>query len=154
MCSHNLLFVPPKRSLFTAIVALALLPWLPARAAEPQPGLWEIHRTIEGGGTSTVRPTRTRCVTAAQVSQFAQMASHEVTVGPATCQNLDLHQTETGMTWTTQCPTLPVRIAASYVVDSPQHYIWTFRRDIIVAGHVLATSTVTIDGRRIGECPK
>jgi hypothetical protein len=139
---------------FACDIAVATLTFnfAPALAAEPQPGLWEIHQTVEPDGTA--RPTRTRCIDAEQASQFAELPSREATVGLATCKSVDLHKTDNGMTWTTQCPPLPLRIAASYLVDTPQHYTLRFRREMLVHGQVLASSTVTIEGRRIGECPK
>jgi hypothetical protein len=156
MCGYDELRAPPRRSLslIAASVPFALLTSFPARAADPQPGLWEIHKTIESRGASTARPTRTRCMTAEQVSQFAQLGSREFSVGQATCTSVYLSKTDGGVTWITQCPPLPLRIAASYTSDSPQHYVLTFRREIIVAGHVLASGGFTIEGKRIGECPK
>jgi hypothetical protein len=126
----------------------------PALAAEPQPGLWEIHKTYDSGGTSKKRPVKTWCMSAERAAHFSQLPSREVTVGPGVCKSFELSKTDNGTTWTTQCPSLPFRMAASYVGDTPQHYVWTFRREIIVAGQRLATSTVTIEGKRIGECPK
>lgn len=135
-------------------VAALALGFEPALAAEPQPGLWEIHKSFARGGTSTQRPVRTRCISAEQAGQFAQLPSREVKVGPAVCKSFAVDKTDNGTTWATLCPSLPFRFAASYVGDTPQHYIWMFRREIMLAGQPIATSTVTIEGRRIGECPK
>ena len=133
-------------------VATLTLNFAPTLAAEPQPGLWEIHKSFSG--TSTPRPVRTRCISAEQASHFAELPSREVRVGPALCKSFELDKTDNGTTWTTLCPSLPFRFAASYVGDTPQHYIWMFRREIMLAGQPIASSTVTIEGKRIGECPK
>lgn len=131
------------------------LGFAPALAVEPEPGLWEVQKSVARAGASELRPLRTRCISAEQASRLAQPPAPNVTaIGAATCKTFDLHKTNTGITWTTQCPSLAFRLIASYVGDTSQHYVWTFRRETVLVGQVLASSTVTIEGKRVGECPK
>ena len=127
----------------------------PASAAEaPEPGLWQTTSKSERAGVVRIRPTRTRCISPEQSRDFAARTTRDFNTSLASCQSVDLHKTENGMTWRLACTgALPVGGFATYAFDSPQHYVATIQSGVQFFG-MSVRSTLTIEGRRIGECPK
>jgi hypothetical protein len=138
---------------FAGIFCLALV-GVPAKAIDLQPGLWEISSKSERGGVVKVRPTKTRCITPEQAKEFASRAPYEKAGISESCKTADLKQTGNATSWRVQCTgKLPMETSVSYTFDTPQHYTAMFKTTVTLMG-TAASSTLTLEGRRIGECPK
>lgn len=136
----------------TAIVAMA---GLSAAAVDLQPGLWEISSRSERAGVVTQRPIRTKCITPVQAQTLSRRTflAGEFRLRGQTCKIVDLHQTDQDMTWRMECPGLfPMVQAGRYVVDSPQHYASELKSSVMLPGKTMS-ATLSVEGRRIGECP-
>jgi len=127
---------------------------VPAKAVELQPGLWEMTSKTERAGVVKARPTKTRCITPEQVKAFVDRAPYQKTGTDQSCKSADLKQAGDKMSWRIQCTgKLPMETNASYTFDNPQHDTALFRTTVTIMGKT-ASSTLTVEGRRIGECPK
>ena len=85
---------------------------------------------------------------------FGARLQRDLITATGTCQSIEPRKTDTGMSWSIQCaPEMPLRATASYAFDGAQHYVATVKSEPTFAGKTLA-STLTIEGRRIGERPK
>jgi Protein of unknown function (DUF3617) len=127
---------------------------MPVQAVELQPGLWEVTSKTARGGVVKVRPTKTRCITPEQVKEFVDRATYEKTSTDQSCKSADLKQAGDKMSWRIQCTgKLPMETNASYTFDSLQHYTALFSTTVTIMGQS-ASSTLTVEGRRIDECPK
>jgi uncharacterized protein DUF3617 len=137
----------------TLILAISSLP---TRAVELQPGLWEVSGKKESNGVITQRPTRTQCITPEKAKEVSSRTSIELSVsrGGESCKTVDSKKTDTGITWRMQCAGLiTAEQTGSVVLDSPHHYTILFKTTATVGRRTL-TSTLTTEGRRIGECPQ
>ncbi len=129
---------------------------VPAKAVELQPGLWEISTKQERDGAVTQRPTRNKCITSEQAKTISSRAflAGEFRLRGRTCKIIDQHQTDKEITWRMECPGLfPAEQAGRHVVDSPQHYTSELKSSVKLPGKTMS-STLTVEGRRIGECPQ
>lgn len=123
-------------------------------ADAPQPGQWEVASKSERRGTVTTRPLRVYCMTPDKARDFVARMQRDLTTATGTCKSIDPRKTDTGMSWSIQCaPEMPLRATASYTFEGAGHYIATVKSEATFAGKTLR-STLTIEGRRIGECPK
>ncbi len=143
------------RLLLIAVSATFLaLAGVPAKAVDLQPGLWEVSSKSERGGVVKARPTKTRCITPEQAREFVNRTPYEKTGTNESCKSADLKQAGNTMSWRIQCTgKLPMETSASYTFDNPQHYTAVFKTTVTVMGKT-TSSTLTVQGRRLGECPK
>ncbi len=134
--------------------ALVLAAGVALAADAPQPGQWEIASKTERNGVVKTRPLRTICMTPEKARDFGARLQRDLITATGTCKSIEPRKTDTGMSWSIQCaPEMPLRATASYAFDGPQHYVATVKSETSFAGKTLV-STLTIEGRRIGECPK
>lgn len=130
----------------TASIAIA--------ADVPQPGLWQVASKTERRGAAKEQPVRTFCMTPEKARNFSESFVRDFNTATGSCKSIDPHKTDTGMNWSIQCgPEMPLKATATYALDGPQRYVATIRSEATFAGRTLI-STRTIEGRRIGECPK
>jgi len=125
-------------------------------ASAPQSGLWEVSTKRERVGVTTPQATRTRCITEKQASELGTQPSVITSAGPAgpNCKFADWQKTPDGVTWRLQCPgPLAAEQTGRYVFDTAQHFTATFNTSVSIPGRE-RTSVLTIEARRIGECPK
>ena len=128
----------------------------PANAVDLQPGLWEVSGKSERGGVITPRATRTKCITPEKAKDISSRTSIEFSLsrGSESCKTVDSQKTANGMTWRLQCAGLiTAEQTGSFVFDSPQHYT-ILLKTTATTGRRTLTSTLTVEGRRIGECPR
>jgi hypothetical protein len=132
------------------LLAFIFVPY--ARAVEPRPGLWEVK--IRTGGPSDPRETvNTSCVTPEHTKNIA------TGFGPAeqpgsSCTQANYKWDGTKITYQIQCkmPNSTSEGDVTYVFDTPTHYTATMKNKISVRGQNIV-STITMEGRRLGECP-
>jgi hypothetical protein len=146
------------RSLRSAagVFAVVMLFAVSARAIDLQAGLWEISTKHERDGVTIPAPMRTKCIAPEQAKIISERAfpPAEFNRQGRTCKVSDLHKTDKEMTWRIECSGLfPAEQTGRYVVDSPQHYMSELKSSVKLPTKTLS-STVTNEGRRIGECPK
>jgi len=142
--------------LISAGATLLILAALPAKAVDLQPGLWEVSGKTERDGVITPRPMRTKCITPEKAKDISRRPSIEFSPsrGSESCKTVDSQKTVNGMTWRLQCAGLiTAEQTGSFVFDSPQHYT-ILLKTTATAGRRTQTSTLTVEGRRIGECPQ
>jgi hypothetical protein len=150
--------------LICAGVAVALPIGMPATAVEMQPGLWEVTVKAERGGVTTARPTKTRCITPEQARAAGSRTSIDLNGGTSTalrsrsggetCKIVQSQKVGDVMTWRMQCAE-PMRAEqiGRFAIDNPQHYTIVLKTMATVAQRSV-TSTLTTEGRWIGECPR
>lgn len=135
-------------------ISVAAISCLPAKAVDLQPGLWELAGKSDRDGVTTARPTTTRCITPELAKRFG-LAAFQQQKQNSTCSVFDWRATANGAQWRIRCfiSSVPIETAASYEADSPQHYKAEFKSSVTIAP-MTERSTMTLEGRRIGECPK
>jgi type II secretory ATPase GspE/PulE/Tfp pilus assembly ATPase PilB-like protein len=129
---------------------------MPAQAVELQPGLWEVTSKSERDGVIKQRPTKTDCITPEKAKEASRRTSIELGIsrGSESCKVVGTQKTDNGMTWRMQCVgPISGEQTGSYVIHSPQHYT-AVANTITTAGRRALTSTLTVEGRRTGECPQ
>ena len=126
-----------------------------AHAADaPEPGLWEITTRSERNGVAREPRTRTHCIMPDRAPDFMSRAEANFAKVLGPCTSIDRRKTENGSSWRIQCSAeLPIQADASYAFQSAQHYVATLRSRLTLPGET-ANSTITVEGKRIGECPK
>lgn len=134
-------------------LAGALLLAAPAHALDTlQAGQWQVTGKRERSGVVTERPPVTRCLTAEQARDIPKRPT-EASQG-ATCRPADYQERGKTASWRMHCSgAFTVDTTASYSVPDPQHYSATFATTVTLGGKT-SSSTLTMQGTRLGECPK
>ena len=138
----------------TAIVALLVPLALPALAADPQPGLWQVTVKSSGAGGSAREHVSTSCVTPEQAKNI------QSGFGPPENPNMPCKRTSferqgNRVTYHVQC-TMQGGTSegdGTFIFDTPTHYSATVTNRIAMHGQTITTNTI-MEGRRVGECPK
>jgi hypothetical protein len=146
----------------SVIVALLVSPF--AQALELQPGLWEIASKSERDGISRSLPTRSQCLTPEKAKRASSRSVSEISslVGEKlgskertkTCKVESSERTDAELNWQIRCPgQVQAEQIGKIRYDNPRHYttILTIRMTV---GLRTLSSTVTMEGRRTGECPR
>ena len=138
----------------TAIVALLILTALAAQAADPQPGLWQVTVKSAAPGGQVREHVSTSCVTPEQTKNL------QSGFGPPENPNMPCKRTSferqgNRVTYHMQC-TMQGGTSESdgtFIFDTPTHYSATVTNRIAMQGQTITTTT-TMEGRRVGECPR
>ena len=138
----------------TAIVALLILTALAAQAADPQPGLWQVTVKSAAPGGQVREHVSTSCVTPEQTKNL------QSGFGPPENPNMPCKRTSferqgNRVTYHMQC-TMQGGTSESdgtFIFDTPTHYSATLTNRIAMQGQTITTTT-TMEGRRVGECPR
>ena len=141
-----------KLAVLLAFAAALLLASRAARAAEPQPGWWEVK--VRTGSPAGQRETvNTSCVTPEHTKNIA--TGFGPAENPSTaCKRTSYNWDGTKITLQVQCQ-MPNSTSVGdmvYVFDTPTHYTATMTNKISLRGQNIV-STMTMEGRRLGECP-
>jgi hypothetical protein len=131
--------------------AAALLLASGARAAEPQPGWWEvkIRTATPAGQRETVN---TSCVTPEHTKNIATGFGPAENTNTA-CKRTSYNWDGAKITLQVQC-NMPNSTSVGdmvYIFDTPTHYTATMKNKISISGQNIET-TMTMEGRRLGEC--
>jgi len=128
-----------------------------ARAADrPQPGLWEVITKHERGGVGKTEPAKQRCITAEQAKNFGSRDTVPVanSRNGMTCKLADWQANADGVSWRIACSgAMTAEQSGRYVFDAAQHFTTTMTTTVSTPGRE-RVSVLTIESRRIGECPK
>src|ERR1700674_865976 len=138
----------------TAIVALLILTALAAQAADPQPGLWQVTVKSAAPGGQVREHVSTSCVTPEQTKNL------QSGFGPPENPNMPCKRTSferkgDRVTYHVQCTMQNATSEGdgTFIFDTPTHYSATVTNRIVMQGQTI-TTTSTMEGRRVGECPR
>jgi len=138
----------------TAIVALLILTALAAHAADPQPGLWQVTVKSAAPGGQVREHVSTSCVTPEQTKNL------QSGFGPPENPNMPCKRTSferqgNRVTYHVQCTMQSATSEGdgTFIFDTPTHYSATVTNRIAMQGQTITTTT-TMEGRRVGECPR
>ena len=134
---------------FAAVLLLAF----DVRAAEPQPGWWEVKiKSTSPSGPHEV--VNNNCITAEHTKNIANGFGPAENPGTS-CTRLNYKWDGTRITFQMQCkmPNSTSEGDVTYVFDTPTHYTATMTNKISVRGQSIVT-TMTMEGRRVADCPK
>lgn len=136
-------------------LALALAIGGAQAADRPQPGLWEVITKHERAGVGKTDPLKQRCITAEQAKSFGSREA--IPAGDRngmTCKLADWQAHPDGTSWRIACSgAMTAEQTGRYVFDSAQHFTATMTTTVSTPGRE-RVSVLTIESRRIGECPK
>ncbi len=128
-----------------------------ARAADrPQPGLWEVITKHERDGVGRTDPAKQRCITAEQAKSFGSRDAVPVanSRNGMSCKLADWQTHPDGVSWRIACSgAMAAEQTGRYVFDSATHFTTTMTTTVSTPGRE-RVSVLTIESRRIGECPK
>lgn len=145
-----------KAALCGAVLGLAI-GCAAARAADrPQPGLWEVITKHERDGVGKTDPAKQRCITAEQARTFGTREAVPAanSRNGMTCKLADWQTLPDGASWRIACDgPLAAEQKGRYVFDTAQHFTSTMTTTVSTPGRE-RVSVLTIESRRIGECPK
>ena len=137
----------------TAIVALLVLTALAAHAADSQPGLWQVTAKNSAAGGPPREHVSTSCVTPEQVKNLQSGVGSENPNMP--CKRTSFERQGNRVTYHVQC-TMQGGTSegdGTFIFDTPTHYSATVTNRIAMQGQTITTTT-TMEGRRVGECPR
>ena len=135
----------------------------PAAAVELQPGLWELTTKVDRNGAVSMRPPRSKCITAEKANAARTKTDLDIIAGVKAklsapsgrdaCKLVDAKNSPDLMTWRLQCTagssSAEQEITARF--DSPRHYVVVIRSSITFLNKTL-TSVSTTEGQHKGEC--
>ncbi len=130
------------------------VPLAPVSAAETlQPGMWSLTSKRERDGVITERPPVTRCISAEQAKDMPRQTPPDMAKNP-NCSTSDFKHGGNTVSWRMQCTGTPaIDTMVEYRIADPQHYAATFKTTITL-GRSTASSVLSVQGTRTGECPK
>ena len=124
-----------------------------ARAAEPQPGWWEVKiKSMGPSGPHEV--VNNNCVTPEHTKNIATGFSPVENPGTS-CTQVNYKWDGTRLSFQIRCDIQGSKSEGEmvYVFDTPTHYTATMTNKISVRGQSIVT-TMTMEGRRVADCPK
>ena len=139
-----------------AAVALAMLACQPCAADGLQPGLWKVTTRTQMAGSPVRENSRTSCMSVDAANDAYKSFLGEEKVQPGCTQFRELKANT--LTWQTECSRQNgISGKGSIVFDSPQHYSGSAMMTRSLGGMGLpegqaVTISVTMEGRRVGEC--
>ncbi|MCC6948860.1 MAG: DUF3617 family protein [Bradyrhizobiaceae bacterium] len=127
---------------------------VPARAADPQPGLWQISSKSERGNVTVGERSATSCLTPEQAKELTQPSVDPALDARNECKVVDSRRTRDGLISHIQCSgAVPVESKTEYVFNSADRYSAVMTTTLTVVRKSL-TSTLRIEAQRIGDCPR
>jgi hypothetical protein len=137
-----------------ALALLVLVATASARADGLQPGMWRIltHPVIDG--VAGREQENTRCLTPADVADPEKTFSPVGSTVNSTCQMVEHELTAGRLKWHLQCTgQLDMDLTGEFLFDAPEHYSATITTASSMQGRQLQAGRMTVEGRRVGECP-
>ncbi len=138
---------------FAAALLLALILVPEARAAEPQPGWWEVKiKSTSPSGPHEV--VNNNCIKPEHTKNIATGFSPAQNPGTS-CTQVNYKWDGTTLSFQIRCDLQGNKSEGEmvYVFDTPTHYMATMKNKISVRGQSIVT-TMTMEGRRVADCPK
>jgi hypothetical protein len=148
----------------SAFLAAAVIMIAPAAAIDVKPGLWELTGTTVRDGRAVERPSQTRCISERKArasrndSSFIQdlgaLQSLRKRLGEDACRIVEAHNGATQLTWRYLCKGIAmVEQLGSIALDGPDHLEMEVTTRM-TNGDKWISSTVKVQGRHLGECPR
>jgi hypothetical protein len=143
--------------IFAGVILLALSPAF-AQQPQPQPGMWKVTTKMNIPGMPANMPgrenTHTSCMTPDMVKDPKSFAGNPQ--GQAAGENCKYTHAFKGgqLTWQVACTgAAPVTAEGTMTFESPQRYRGTVNTATTVQGQAMKIA-MTIEGQRIGDCPR
>ncbi len=139
--------------LFTAAAVPALLASAPAL----KPGQYEIVAAISMSGQGQkMMPKQVHCYTAEELGNIARLVGGRTS--EPNCKVLSSNLAGSTLTFTTQCPNGDGGLLTStgevkFLSQESYHAVVTMKSSGRGDNPITNGSTITIDGKRIGDCP-
>ncbi len=138
----------------------ALTGWLlfaaaPSHAEDGiKPGLWKITTVMINNGIKVPPQINTRCLTAEQAGNMAEMFSPRFGGVNSQCEKTAQEQSSKKMTWHLQCKgQMDMDVAGEFWFDSSIHYTATITTKGWMAGRQIFNSISALEGEYAGACP-
>ena len=137
----------------TAAMFLAVAPRADA-ADGPQPGMWKVMTRVVRDGTTTKADSRASCVTADQIKDPGKSLMPQQSSPEEKCVRTQYEINGTKLNWQMECSgRMAMKGSGAINFSTPEHYTGKITSTGSVNGHDF-TSTILLDGQRIGGCPK
>jgi hypothetical protein len=137
----------------TAAMFLAVAPCTYA-ADGPQPGMWKVMTRVIRDGTTTKSDSHTSCVTADQIKDPGKSLMPQPSSSEEKCVRTHYEWTGSKLNWQMECSgRMAMKGSGAINFSTPEHYTGKITSTGSVNGHDF-TSTILLDGQRIGDCPK
>jgi hypothetical protein len=158
--SFALLRVPACGAFVAALGIVLIVP--PTHAAQPQPGQWRVvtKTTIAGlppgvpAGMGAQEHTQTQCITPEQAKDPGKNWQRpDAPRGNQNCTNKNAWNGNVLTIDSTCAGNPPATVKGTITFDSPTHYKGVMNSASSGGGMAMQV-TVTMEGQRIGECPK
>jgi hypothetical protein len=142
---------------FVSVLAAAMLISLgiAQRAdAAPKPGLWKVVTHISRNGATSPPDTHTSCVTADQMKDPGKTIMPQQSSANEKCNRTHYEWTGSKLSWQIQCTgPLAMKGGGNILFDTPEHYVGKITSVGAINGQGF-TSTILLEGQRVGDCPK
>jgi hypothetical protein len=145
------------RFAFALAVALASLTLGQAQAAQPQPGQWKVttKMTFTGGppGMGPEERTQLQCITPEQAKDPRSAFAEATNSGGQNCTT-KRDWNGSVLSFETTCRSETQSTKGSMTFDTPTHYRGVMNTSAPAGGGASMQLTVTMEGQRVGECPR
>ncbi len=139
---------------FLAAAMLILLGLVQRAEAAPKPGLWKVVTHISRNGANSPPDTHTSCVTAEQMKDPGKTIMPQQSSADEKCNRTHYEWTGSKLSWQIQCTgPLTMKGGGNILFDTPDHYFGKITSVGSISGQGF-TSTILLEGQRVGDCPK
>jgi hypothetical protein len=122
--------------------------------AAPKPGLWKVVTHISRNGATSPPDTHTSCVTAEQMKDPGKTIMPQQSSANEKCNRTHYEWTGSKLSWQIQCTgPLAMKGGGNILFDTPEHYVGKITSVGAINGQGF-TSTILLEGQRVGDCPK
>ncbi len=127
-----------------------------AQAQQLEAGQWRVMTTQLGEGpVAPPLQIRMRCLTPAEVADPAKTFSPEVSTVNAVCERTEYSLDQNFLKWRLQCRgQIDMDVAGQFIFESSTRYTAMVATKATVMERIVQSTLSTIDGQRVGDCPK
>lgn len=142
------------RMMVAAVTACFVLAAAPLNAEDGiKPGLWKITTVMINNGMKVPPQVNTRCLTAEQAGNLAEMFSPRFGGVNSVCERTAHEQSSRKMSWQLQCKgQMNMDVAGEFWFDSSTHYTATIATKGSMAGRQIFNSISALEGEYVGAC--
>lgn len=142
-----------RAAIFSAFLATIFAPAAHAEGLEA--GLWKTINTPEIDGMTGPPRESARCLTAEAVGDLERTFSPIARTTNSTCERVVHESTPQRLRWQLICTgQLDMDVAGDFVFERPDRYTATVLAKTAMLGKQLQTVRTTIEGQRVGDCPR
>lgn len=119
-----------------------------------QAGMWRVlNRPVINGVAGPEQPNM-RCLTPEAVADLGKTFSPVSRTTNSECQMVEHEATPQHVKWHLQCTgQMDMDVAGEFVFEAPDHYTATIDTKMSALGRQMQATHLSIDARRVGECP-